>query len=80
MPVFLLDHRHAPHECAAAFAAWRGFDSPLRHGRVSSTCLAGGHGLQWRVEATDAAGALALLPRFVAERTTAIQVREVDIP
>ena len=32
------------------------------------------------VEAADPAEALALLPRFVAERTTAIQVREVDIP
>ena len=80
MPDFLLDHRHEPHECAAAFAAWHGFDSRLRHTRVSSSCLAGGHGLQWRVEAPDPAGALALLPRFVAERTTAIQVREVDIP
>jgi hypothetical protein len=32
------------------------------------------------VEAPDQAGALALLPRFVAERTVAIQVREVEIP
>jgi hypothetical protein len=47
---------------------------------VPSSCLAGGHGLWWRVEAPDLAGALALLPRFVAKRTTAIPVREVDIP
>jgi hypothetical protein len=80
MPAFLLNHRHEPHECEAAFAAWQGFDSPLRHRRVPSSCLAGGHGLWWRVEAPDSAGALALLPRFVAERTTAIQVREVEIP
>ncbi len=80
MPIFLLNHSHEPHECAAAFAAWRGFESPLRHGRVPSTCLAGGHGLWWRVEALDCSAALALLPRFVAERTTAVQVREVDIP
>jgi len=80
MPVFLLDHRHRPHECAAAFAAWQGFDSPLRHGRVPSSCLAGGHGLWWRVDAPDRVGALALLPRFVAERTDVIQVREVEIP
>ena len=80
MPVFLLNHHHQPHECAAAFAAWQGFDSPLRHGRVPSSCLVGGHGLWWRVDASDQAGALALLPRFVAERTVAVQVRDVEIP
>jgi hypothetical protein len=80
MPAFLLSHQHQPHECAAAFAAWQGFDSPLRHGRVPSSCLAGGHGLWWRVEAPDPAGALALLPRFVAARTTAIRIRDVEIP
>ena len=80
MRAFLLHHRHRPHECAAAFAAWQGFDSPLRHGRVPSSCLAGGHGLWWRVDASDRVGALALLPRFVAQRTDAIQVREVEIP
>jgi hypothetical protein len=80
MPVYLVAHRHRPHECAASFAAWRGFDSPLRHGRAPSTCLAGGHRVWWRVEAPDRAGALALLPRFVAERSTAIEVRDVEIP
>ena len=80
MPVFLLSHEHEAHECAAAFAAWQGFDSPLRRGRVPSSCLAGGHGLWWHVEASDAADALALLPRFVADRTTAALVRDVQIP
>jgi hypothetical protein len=80
MPFYLLNHTHQPHECAASFAAWQGFDSPLRHGRVPSSCLAGGHGLWWRVDASDQAGALALLPRFVAERTVAIPVRDVEIP
>jgi hypothetical protein len=80
MPLFLLNHHHSPHECAAVFAAWLGFHSPLRSRRALSTCLAGGHGLWWRVEAADPGAALALLPRFVAERTDAIPVREVDIP
>jgi hypothetical protein len=80
MPAFLLDHRHEPHECAVAFAAWQGFDSPLRHGWVPSTCLAGGHRLWWRVDAPDLAGALALLPRFVSERTVAVEIRDVEIP
>jgi hypothetical protein len=80
MPIFLLAHRHEPNECAAAFAAWRGFDSPLRHRRAPSTWLAGGHGVWWRVEAADLPGALALLPLLVAERTPAKEVREIEIP
>ena len=80
MPFFLLQHQHRPHECDAAFAAWQGFHSPLRHRRVPSSCLAGDHGVWWRVEAADRGEALALLPRFVAERTTPIPVREVQIP
>jgi hypothetical protein len=28
----------------------------------------------------DRAAALALLPRYVAERTTAVEVREIEIP
>jgi hypothetical protein len=80
MPFFLLHHQHEAHECAATFAAWQGFDSPLRHRQVRSSCLTGGHGLWWQVEAADSGEALALLPRFVAARTEPIQIREVDVP
>jgi hypothetical protein len=80
MPFFLLHHRHDPAECAAAFAAWKGFDSPLRHRLAPSTCLAGGHALWWSVEAPDLSAALALLPGFVAERTHPTEVRNVPIP
>jgi hypothetical protein len=80
MPYFLLQHRHTPAECAAAFAAWTGFQSPLRHRSVASTCLADGHALWWRVQAEDAAAALALLPLFVARRTVPIEVRDIEIP
>jgi hypothetical protein len=83
MPVFLLHHQHAEHECPAAFAAWTGFDSPLRRRPAASTCLMNGptgHALWWRVEAADRPSALALLPRFLAERTTPIEIREVQIP
>jgi hypothetical protein len=80
MPFFLLQHQHEAHECAAAFAAWQGFDSPLRPGRVQSSCLTGGHGLWWQVEAVSGSQALGFLPRFVAERTNPIQIREVEIP
>jgi len=80
MPYFLLHHRHQPHECPIVFAAWKGFDSPLRYRPVPSSCLVGGHDLWWQVQATDRSEALALLPRFVAARTNPIQIREVQIP
>jgi len=80
VPHFLLNHHHEPHECAAAFAAWAGVDSPLRRRSAPSTCLAGDHGLWWWVEAANDREALALLPSFVAARTKAIEVRRVEIP
>jgi hypothetical protein len=80
MPSFLLHHQHAPAECAAAFAAWQGFDSPLRRHSAASTCLVGGHALWWRVDAADRHAALALLPPYVAHRTDAIHVRDIEIP
>jgi hypothetical protein len=80
MPLFLLHHEHNPGECAASFAAWNGFESPLRHHPAPSTCLAGGHAIWWRVQARDMRAALALLPGYVAERTTPIAVRNVEIP
>ena len=80
MPLFLLHHRHEPGECDAAFAAWQGFSSPLRRHAAPSTCLVGGHALWWRVEAANQGHALALLPDFVAHRTDAIEVRDIEIP
>jgi len=80
MPPFLLHHEHAAAECDAAFAAWTGFTSPLRHRPAASTCLAGGHAVWWRVEAVTAEAALALLPRYVRMRTTVTSIRDVEIP
>ncbi len=80
MPFFLLHHTHLPTECAAAFAAWQGFRSPLRHQHAASTCLAGDHQLWWRVEADGPEQALALLPDFVAHRADAVEVRDIQIP
>ena len=57
-----------------------GFQSPLRHRPAASTCLTGGHAVWWRVQADDAAAALAQLPLFVARRTVPIEVRDVEIP
>jgi hypothetical protein len=77
---FVLAHTHEPAQCSAAFAAWHGFESPLRQQRVLSSCVRGGHGLFWLVEADDARAALEQLPPFVAERTQVTEVREVPIP
>jgi hypothetical protein len=80
MATYLLEHRHEAAECEAAFAAWRGFRSALRSKPVCSACLGGDHRLWWHVEADDERAALALLPSFVAARTTAVRVRETAIP
>jgi hypothetical protein len=80
MSLFYLHHSHDPSECAAAFAAWRGFESPLRHRPAAATCLTGGHRVFWRVEAESHGEAIALLPAFVASRTEVVEVREVEIP
>ena len=80
MPEFLLHHRHDPEECAAAFAAWHGFTSPLRGRSTTSSCVAGGHEVWWRVSASGADAALALLPPYVAVRTDVSRVRDVSIP
>jgi len=80
MPRYLLQHRHEPSECGAAFAAWKGFQSPLRHAVAIGTCLEGGHTVWWEIEAADVGAALALLPPFVADRTRVTAVSEVSIP
>ena len=80
MPTFLLHHRHQPAGCPVAFAAWRGFASPLRGAVATSTCPHGGHEIWWTVTAHDAAAALAQLPPWLAERTQPIPVGEIRIP
>ena len=80
MPRFLLEHRHEPHECGVAFAAFRGHASPLRHRAALASCAFGGHAIWWEVEAAGPDEALGLLPYFLAERTTATRVDEVHIP
>jgi len=76
----MLSHRHKPQECRATFAAWKGFDSPLRHSPTTGSCAEGGHALWWSVEACDEREALGQVPRYVAERTEVAQVSQVEIP
>ena len=80
MSRYLLHHQHEPHECGVVFAAFRGFESPLRHEATLGSCRSGGHSIWWTVEATSEESALALLPFYVAERTRATAVSEVQIP
>jgi hypothetical protein len=80
MPRYLLHHHHEPNECGFAFAAFRGFASPLRHSAPLSSCGSGGHSIWWTVDAASEEKALALLPFYVAERTKAVPVSEVQIP
>ena len=54
--------------------------SPLRHRATLASCRSGGHAIWWTVQADSENDALALLPFYVAERTTATRVSEVDIP
>jgi hypothetical protein len=80
MPRFLIHHRHTASACGIAFSAFRGHESRLRHRPALASCAAGGHEIWWTVEAASEADALALLPFFVAERSTAVAVSEVQIP
>ena len=80
VPLYMLSHVHTPAECGTAFAAWKGYDSPLRHTLALTSCVEGRHRAWWQVEATDAEAALAQLPPFVAERTVVDQAREVRVP
>ena len=80
MPRYLVHHRHEPHECGIAFTSFKGHESPLRHRAALCSCAFGGHAIWWTLEAANEAQALSQLPFFVAERSTATGVGEVEIP
>ena len=77
---FAIYHRHAPADCAASFAAWNGFHSELRRKLAPSTSAYGGHEIWWTVAASDEREALALLPKFVADRSLTVRINDVEIP
>jgi hypothetical protein len=80
MAHYLLHHHHEPHECGVVFASFRGHESRLRHRPTLASCRSGGHAIWWTVESATVEDALQLLPPYVAKRTTATSVSEVDIP
>jgi hypothetical protein len=80
VPRYLLEHRHDPQECGVVFASFKGHASPLRHQPTLGSCRSGGHAIWWTVDAESDVEALALLPRYVAQRTTVSRVSDVEIP
>ena len=80
MSRYVLEHHHQPRVCGVVFASFKGHSSPLRHQATLASCRSGGHAIWWTVEAESEQDALALLPIYVAERTTAARVNEVEIP
>jgi hypothetical protein len=80
MAAFLLHHRHDAAKCGVAFAAFKGHGSPLRHAETFASCAAGGHEVWWIVDAASPAEALDLLPHYVAQRSTVVPIRRVQIP
>ena len=80
MPSYLLEHRHKARECGVVFSAFKGDESPLRHPPTLASCRSGRHAISWTVDARSEAEAVALLPSYVAARTTASRVDEVEIP
>ena len=84
MPRYLLAHTHEPTDCAVAFAAWRGYESPLRHELAPASCSTNGdgrvHRIWWELQAPTRDAALAQLPPWVAERTEVNQIGDVTIP
>ncbi len=77
---YLLHHRHRAEECGVAFASFKGLRSPLRHSGALASCRSGDHAIWWLVDAYSPGDALELLPFFVAERSTAVEVMELRIP
>jgi hypothetical protein len=77
---YVLEHHHEPRECGVVFASFKGHPSPLRHRTTLASCRSGGHAIWWTVEADSEDDALALLPSYVAARTTVARVSEVEIP
>jgi hypothetical protein len=80
VPRFLIHHRHLRGECGIAFVAFRGHESVLRRHPALAACAYGEHAIWWAVDAVDEQHALALLPYFVAQRSTVTRVTDVVVP
>ena len=79
MARFVLAHAHDHAECQIAYAAWRGYESPLRGLEAMASCANGEHRMYWTVDADTASDALLQLPPYLAARTRASEVQPVTI-
>ncbi len=79
MSTFVLAHVHEQADCQVVYAAWRGYDSPLRGLDTMASCANGDHHMYWTVDAASAHDALQQLPPYLAQRTHASEVRRVAI-
>jgi hypothetical protein len=79
MATFILAHAHDQAECQVVYAAWRGYESPLRGHDAMASCVNGDHRIYWTVDAVSAREALRQLPPYLAKRTHASEVRRVAI-
>ena len=80
MPRYLLHHHHEPNECGVVFASFRGTRARFATCRRSPPAAPAATRSGGRSRARPQEDALALLPFYVAERTTATSVSEVEIP
>ena len=80
VPEFVIHHTHEPSECAAVFASFQGFVTPLRKRTAAASCDHGGHDIWWFVDAESAARALELVPAYVAKRAAVTRIERVLIP
>jgi hypothetical protein len=76
---YLLAHTHGESDCRVAYAAWRGYESPLRGQSAIASCASGEHRMFWTVHADNASEALKQLPPYLAQRTQVTEMREVTI-
>lgn len=79
MPRYLLRHSHDAADCEVAFAAWKGFASPLSGTTLLSSCPGGEHDVYAVVTALGPDEALGQLPPWVRSRATATLVRDVRV-
>jgi hypothetical protein len=79
MATYLLAHTHGEADCRVAYAAWRGYESPLRGQKAIASCASGEHRMFWTVQADTPSEALKQLPPYLAQRTDVSEMREVTI-
>lgn len=79
MSQFVLAHAHDSSECHIVYAAWRGYESPLRGLEAMASCANGDHRVYWTVDAASAGDALRQLPPYLAARTEVSEVQPVTI-